>query len=146
MSADHPASDGPWYRDGLAFTCTRCGACCTGTPGFVWVDVDEIERLADYRKEDLDTFGKQFLRRVGRRYSLVEKPNGDCVFWESGRGCTVYPARPTQCQTWPFWDENVETPDDWKQTQAHCPGSGKGQLYSVEEIEASLIRSRKRKA
>jgi Fe-S-cluster containining protein len=146
MSADHPPSDGPWYRDGLAFTCTRCGACCTGTPGYVWVDVDEIERLADYRKEDLETFGKQFLRRVGRRYSLVEKPNGDCVFWESGRGCTVYPARPTQCQTWPFWDENVETPGDWKQTQAHCPGSGQGQLYSVEEIEASLIRSRKRKA
>ena len=28
----------PWYRDGLRFACTRCGACCTGAPGYVWVD------------------------------------------------------------------------------------------------------------
>ena len=29
MSRDDEA---PWYRDGLAFTCTQCGACCTGAP------------------------------------------------------------------------------------------------------------------
>ena len=28
----------PWYRDGLRFECTRCGHCCTGAPGYVWVD------------------------------------------------------------------------------------------------------------
>src|SRR5262245_18529291 len=27
----------PWYQDGLEFTCTRCGKCCTGEPGFVSV-------------------------------------------------------------------------------------------------------------
>ena len=40
--------DDPWYRDGLAFTCTRCGACCTGAPGYVWVDADEIAALAEH--------------------------------------------------------------------------------------------------
>ena len=33
MTADSPE----WYRDGLRFECTRCGACCTGAPGYVWV-------------------------------------------------------------------------------------------------------------
>ena len=33
--------------------------------------------------------------RVGSRYSLVEHPNGDCVFWDRDSGCTVYEARPT---------------------------------------------------
>ena len=29
------AMSDPWYNDGLRFTCTRCGHCCTGEPGFV---------------------------------------------------------------------------------------------------------------
>ena len=44
----------PWYRDGLAFSCTRCGACCTGAPGYVWVSAEEIEQLAEFRGETVD--------------------------------------------------------------------------------------------
>ena len=40
MNADESA---PWYRDGLRFTCTRCGNCCTGAPGYVWVDADAMK-------------------------------------------------------------------------------------------------------
>ncbi len=43
---DSPA---PWYQDGLAFTCTQCGKCCTGDPGFVWVTDEEIAALAAFR-------------------------------------------------------------------------------------------------
>src|SRR5438067_8457163 len=92
--------DSPWYRDGLSFTCTRCGACCTGAPGYVWVEPAEIARLAAHRGESIERFTKAFVRRVGDRYSLIEKPGGDCVFWDRKAGCTVYPARPLQCQTW----------------------------------------------
>src|SRR5581483_2099839 len=101
----------PWYRDGLSFSCTRCGACCTGAPGYVWVNAEEIERIAAFRGETVERFSKQFVRRVGEHFSLVEKPGGDCIFWEKERGCTVYPARPAQCQTWPFWPENIVTPE-----------------------------------
>ena len=44
-----PESESPWYQDGLAFSCTRCGACCTGAPGYVWVSPEEIGRLAEFR-------------------------------------------------------------------------------------------------
>ncbi|RUL81417.1 YkgJ family cysteine cluster protein [Tautonia sociabilis] len=138
MNADESA---PWYRDGLRFSCTRCGNCCTGAPGYVWVDVGEVERLAAHLGLSPDEFGRRFVRQVGRRYSLVERPNGDCVFWDRASGCTVYQARPTQCRTWPFWEENLETPQDWEQVRQTCPGSGSGRWYSVEEIEAAAART-----
>jgi uncharacterized protein len=135
-------SDGkPWYREGLSFACTRCGACCTGAPGYVWVSIEEIERLAATRGESVERFGEQFLRRVGDRLSLIERPNGDCVFWDAGRGCTVYEARPDQCRSWPFWKQNIETAEDWEETRRVCPGSGQGRLYTIEEIEAAAERS-----
>jgi Fe-S-cluster containining protein len=130
----------PWYQDGLSFQCTRCGACCTGAPGFVWVNIEEITRLAEYRGESVEQFSLAFVRRVGNRYSLKEKPGGDCIFWDKKAGCTVYPARPTQCQTWPFWPENIETSEAWEHVKSVCPGSGKGQWFSVEEIRASAAR------
>lgn len=134
--------DGPWYRDGLSFTCTRCGACCTGAPGYVWVTAEEIARLAESRGEPIDEFSRRYVRRVGSRYSLIEKPGGDCVFWDAKAGCTVYQARPTQCRTWPFWEENVETPEDWERTTRACPGSGRGRLYTADEIIRSIGMTR----
>ena len=140
MSRDDAA---PWYRDGLAFTCTQCGDCCTGAPGFVWVDDAEIAQLAEFRGETRDEFGRRFLRRVGDQISLIERPNGDCIFWDRPTGgCTVYSARPVQCRTWPFWPDNIATPDDWEHTVRVCPGSGQGQLFSLAEIEASAARVR----
>jgi len=130
----------PWYRDGLSFSCTRCGACCTGAPGYVWVNAEEIERIAAFRGETVERFSKQFVRRVGEHFSLVEKPGGDCIFWEKERGCTVYPARPAQCQTWPFWPENIVTPESWAHVTEICPGSGQGRWFSLEEIEASAAK------
>ena len=133
--------DEPWYRDGLAFECTRCGACCTGAPGYVWVTPEEIASLAESRGVDLDQFSRKFVRQVGNRFSLVEKPGGDCVFWDKSGGCTVYQARPIQCRTWPFWEENIETAEAWEGVRGHCPGSGRGRVFSVEEIRLSVART-----
>ena len=135
-----PKSDEPWYRDGLAFACTQCGACCTGAPGYVWVNEEEIAAIAAYRGETVDEFGRAFLRLVGGRYSLIERPGGDCIFWSKDEGCTVYPARPAQCQTWPFWPENIATPGAWKRVGRGCPGVDRGQVFTVDEIRASAER------
>lgn len=132
--------DAPWYRDGLAFECTRCGACCTGAPGYVWVDAEEVARLAAFRGEAVDEFGRKFLRRVGENLSLTERPGGDCVFWDRSTGCTVYEARPVQCRTWPFWPENIDSPEAWDEVTRGCPGSGRGQVFTVEEIRATAAR------
>jgi Fe-S-cluster containining protein len=108
----------------------------------VWVNAEEIAALAAHRGQTVAEFSRKFVRRVGDRYSLVEKPGGDCVFWDRESGCTVYAARPIQCQTWPFWPENLETPDDWEHVESVCPGSRseQGRWFSLEEIQAAAAR------
>lgn len=124
----------PWYRDGLRFACTQCGKCCTGEPGYVWVTADEVAALAAFRGEPVGEFVALYTRRARGGRTLKEKGNGDCVFYDREKGCTVYPVRPPQCRTWPFWESNVETPADWERTKAVCPGSGRGELIPAEEI------------
>ena len=128
----------PWYRDGLRFRCTQCGKCCTGAPGYVWVNAEEVRAIAAYRGESVEQTLALYTYEAGRRRSLREKGNGDCVFYDKEAGCTIYPVRPRQCRTWPFWESNVVTPEAWEQTCEICPGSGQGDLISAEEITRRL--------
>jgi Fe-S-cluster containining protein len=126
----------PWYKDGLRFKCTACGDCCTGAPGYVWVNQAEINALAERLGMDVAAFEKKYVRQIGIRRSLVEYKNGDCVFFDNQtRKCKVYEQRPRQCRTWPFWNSNLRDPEAWAETCEVCPGSGKGKLYQLEHIQ-----------
>jgi Fe-S-cluster containining protein len=126
----------PWYKDGLRFQCTGCGDCCTGAPGYVWVNQAEIDALAERLEMDPAKFEKKYVRQIGVRRSLNEYKNGDCVFFDNkSRKCTVYEQRPRQCRTWPFWNSNLKSPEAWAETCESCPGSGKGKLYQLEHIQ-----------
>jgi Fe-S-cluster containining protein len=126
----------PWYKDGLKFKCTGCGDCCTGAPGYVWVNQAEIDALAERLEMDSAKFEKKYVRQIGVRRSLNEYKNGDCVFFDNkSRKCTVYEQRPRQCRTWPFWNSNLKSPEAWAETCESCPGSGKGKLYQLEHIQ-----------
>jgi len=124
----------PWYQDGLHFTCTQCGKCCTGDPGYVWVDDAEIDKLAANRGMVRHEFVALYTHKTRGKVSLRERANGDCVLYDKDRGCTVYAVRPKQCRTWPFWESNLETPEQWARIESVCPGSGEGELIPVEEI------------
>jgi hypothetical protein len=101
------------------------------------VNKEEVAALADVVGLEVAEFESRYVRKVGIRKSLVEFPNGDCVFFDGeSRKCTVYEARPRQCRTWPFWDSNLKDPQAWAETCEVCPGSGKGKLYQIDQIEA----------
>ncbi len=123
-----------WFEKGLKFECTKCGKCCRGEPGFVWVNGAEIVSIAGFLGVGLETLESSCIRRAGERMTLREKPNGDCVFWENGIGCRIYPVRPTQCRTWPFWKQNITTPQAWRRVSERCQGIGRGKTYRAEEI------------
>ena len=78
------STDAPWFEQGLTFTCQQCGNCCTGGPGYVWINDEEIDRLAAFLKVQRDAVIAKYCRRIGQRYSLNERrtPQGlyDCVF------------------------------------------------------------------
>lgn len=125
-----------WYKDGLQFTCTGCGNCCTGAPGVVWVNDDEIRQIAEYTGKSAGEIRLFHTRPVRGRISLTEYANGDCTFFDpKDRKCTIYPARPRQCRTWPFWASNLESPEAWQEVQRDCPGAGQGEFVSLERIE-----------
>jgi Fe-S-cluster containining protein len=133
----------PWYHEGLRFKCKGCGHCCTGEPGYVYVAKSEIEALAATLGLEVPQFEEAFVRPVGRRKSLIELPNGDCIFFDNvTRRCRVYQARPQQCRTWPFWESNLRTPGAWERACRACPGSGRGPLVPHERIEsqAAIVR------
>ena len=122
-----------WYAGGLGFTCSGCGHCCRGE-GHVWVERSELQALADHLSIPVEEFSRRYVRRISQgRLALIDKANLDCVFWDDG--CTVYPARPRQCRTFPFWEQNLESPGAWGRAAACCPGMNEGREYSPEEIE-----------
>jgi len=125
-----------WYKDGLKFECTRCGNCCTGSPGYVWIRIEDIYRIAEFLGMRDRDFVRQYVRKVADRLSLIELPNGNCVFYDNG--CKIYPVRPTQCRSFPFWKEIVEKPGNWQRVAQSCPGVNEGRLFTAEEIESLL--------
>jgi uncharacterized protein len=126
----------PWYHEGLRFRCTGCGACCTGEPGYMWVNEAEIHAMAAALGIAPEDFEKTFVRHEGRRRTLKERPDGDCVLLHDATSrCRVYAARPRQCRSWPFWSSNLRTPEDWQRTCEACPGAGTGPRIPLEEIE-----------
>lgn len=113
----------PWYKDGLRFKCTECGKCCTGAPGFVWLTLEEMEAIAKFLDIPLDLFKRKYVKMRNNRYSLIEKKsqNNACVFLE-GKKCQIYPVRPNQCRTFPWWKENLNSEESWKLAALECEG------------------------
>ncbi|MFW6456755.1 MAG: YkgJ family cysteine cluster protein [Planctomycetota bacterium] len=141
MSRDNCNNVGPWYKNGLRFSCTQCGDCCRGEPGFVWVKRDELPIMADHLNISVQRFLKRYCRQVMDRISLIEYANGDCVFYSS-EGCKVYDVRPAQCRQFPFWKHIMASPEEWEKLRKQCPGINQGRLYSQQEIEAIMKQRR----
>lgn len=130
-----------WIDKGLPFKCTGCGQCCTGAPGYVWVTEDEIVAMAEYVQLSLSDFTKRYVRKVGDRLALLERPrNYDCVFLKDKK-CQIYPVRPQQCKTFPWWKENISSPEAWKQVGEYCEGVDhpEAPVIPVEEIKKDLF-------
>ncbi|MBM4374844.1 MAG: YkgJ family cysteine cluster protein [Deltaproteobacteria bacterium] len=137
-----------WFGEGLPFRCTGCGDCCTGAPGAVWVDDDDVARLAAHLGLGPVEFEAKHLRRLAGRRSLLEHFNGDCEFWSrETRGCTVYDGRPTQCRTYPFWPHLIEASESWEGVKADCEGARlEAPLVPVSVIRAHAAEQRRSRA
>ena len=123
-----------FFDEGLSFECRRCGTCCTGAPGTVYVAPDETMPLAKYLGLQLSELIHQHLYPFKDSFSIREDDNGNCRFFD--QGCRIYPVRPFQCRSFPFWFSNLRSEAIWKQVCLQCPGIGKGQWFSREQLMA----------
>ena len=129
-----------WYIGGLHFECSGCGGCCAGPDeGYIWITKLEIRMLASHLNLSVDACRSKYLRLIGKRTTIIEdKPSNNCIFLvdvSGQRQCAVYPVRPNQCRTWPFWSMNLATSADWNIAAMTCPGINRGQFHSFQQIE-----------
>jgi Fe-S-cluster containining protein len=98
----------------------------------------EIELIAEHLELSTEELRRRYLRRVGVRTSIIEHSvTKDCIFLRKtpdGKQCTIYAVRPNQCRTWPFWPENLSSPNAWNTAALRCLGMNRGRQYSGDEI------------
>jgi len=125
----------------MRFACQPgCTRCCT-QEGWIWLSAEDVPRLAAFRGMSTDEFQRVYVYSTKHTIRL-RMHKGKCPFLEA-EGCSVHPAKPTQCRAFPFWPEILEDKKELKETSEWCPGIGKGDVVSVETLERSAREMRK---
>ena len=126
----------PWYHKGLRFSCTQCGNCCRnhGDYAYVYLTEHDLEAIPAHLGITRARFLARYCREVDGWTTLrMDRPA--CPFLAEDRTCGVYPVRPRQCATWPFWEENLER-ETWEgPVKDCCPGIGRGRLHTAAEVK-----------
>jgi Fe-S-cluster containining protein len=116
---------------GLRFECQPgCTECCR-QKGFVYVTESDVARAAEFLGMPAREFERKYVYRTARRMRLRVPRVAHCFFLRND-GCSIHPAKPTQCRVFPFWPELVESRREWLKTAHYCPGIGKGPLIQIE--------------
>jgi Fe-S-cluster containining protein len=128
--------------EGLRFACQPgCTACCE-QKGFVYLTEADLVRAAEFLGMPPGEFEHKFVFRTRNRMRLRVPRDANCYFL-NGQGCSIHPAKPTQCRIFPFWPELVESRREWKKTaRAYCPGIGQGPLIQIESARAQAEEMR----
>ena len=98
-----------WEKEPIRFECQAdCFKCCI-KPGIVNFDREDIRNAADFLKISPAEFKKTFLTR-DEGYWVIEvgEEGAPCSFL-TDQGCGIHPAKPKQCQSYPFWRENMDS-------------------------------------
>jgi hypothetical protein len=109
-----------------------CTECCL-QQGFVYLTEADLARAARFLGMKVKTFERKFVYRTRNVRRLRVPRVARCHFLKDG-GCSIHPAKPTQCCAFPFWPELVESPRAWRKTAGYCPGIGKGPLVQIQTM------------
>jgi uncharacterized protein len=116
--------------DGVRFTCQRGCINCCNMEGYVYLTEDDLKRAAKFTGMSRRAFEARYVYRTSRQMRFRKPRDKQCPFLIDN-GCSIHPAKPTQCRTFPFWPELVERPAAWKRIGRYCPGIGKGPLIQI---------------
>lgn len=112
------------------FACqTGCTNCCEGK-GFVYLTEEDLQRAAEFLGMTPAAFEKRYVYRTRNLRRLRTPRDTTCVFLREG-GCSIHPAKPTQCRLFPFWPEVVRDGSSWYRAARKCPGIGQGELVEI---------------
>jgi Fe-S-cluster containining protein len=96
-----------------------------------------VKALAEFLGMTRARFEREYTFVDGGWRELLFHGN-ECVFLTREGTCGVYPARPTQCRTFPFWPDLVRGGRWARRAHSLCEGVGEGKLFSPEEVAARV--------
>jgi uncharacterized protein len=135
-------SESNWYNKGIRFKCTGCGKCCCDHDeySFVYLGQKDIEAISNYLGLSQSAFLDCYCHQEADDFIHLKMNGPNCPFLEDGK-CIVYKVRPIQCNSWPFWKDNLDQ-DTWeKEVKPFCPGIDQGRLYTADEIDKIVTES-----
>lgn len=105
--------------------CSRCPArCCRGRSGNVWLNADEMQQIVHHLNINPVDAMNGFFYKKENRLVIREQYDGKefcCIFLGEDSKCSIYPVRPLQCRTFPFWDY-YRARDRLSLLEKECPG------------------------
>lgn len=104
-----------------AFACKRCGKCCEGKGGIVLSEKD-LERLAAASGTSRAETIAAYAEISNGKLRLRVGPDGRCVFFKTGSGCSVHADKPDVCRAWPFFRGNLVDEISFEMAREFCPG------------------------
>ncbi len=112
------------------FKCQECGACCQGFGG-TYVSKEDIESIAHYIDTDHETFMDNYLETSGSKYVISQGEDGNCIFYNKKKQCTIHPVKPHMCKAWPFIQTIILNPENWNIMAGSCPGMKKDVEHDI---------------
>ncbi len=98
--------------------------------GFVYLSEADVGRAAAFLGLAPAEFEARYTIRFRHVIRLRKPLDAQCHFLRGG-GCSIHPAKPTQCRLYPFWPELVESTAEWNAAGEMCPGIGQGELIQI---------------
>ncbi len=116
--------------ESVQFTCqSGCVRCCD-VQGYVYLSEQDLRQAARYLHLAAAEFERRYIYRTRHLLRLRKPKQKQCQFLTEA-GCSIHPAKPTQCRLFPFWPELLESPVEWVKTARRCPGIGVGPLIQI---------------
>jgi Fe-S-cluster containining protein len=103
--------------------------------------MEDMPRMAAFLGMSAGEFQRKHIYST-KHHLRLRRRQGQCPFLKAD-GCSVHPAKPTQCRIFPFWPELIEDKRELKVTARWCPGIGKGNVVSVETLQESARNMQK---
>ncbi len=129
------------------FGCTGCGGCCRG-PGSVYFtarDLRKVFRHLRLRPAEQVALRRRLVQGEQNGY-LYHRAGGACIFLDSEERCRVYPVRPLQCRSFPFWPSSFVDEAAYAELKADCPGVDNAEGISFSSLSvARRVNSTRRR-
>jgi uncharacterized protein len=107
----------------VEFKCTGCGKCCQ-IEGICRISLKDVKNISKFLNLKEPEFLHQYTEVFDQNQIILKDHENttDCIFLNEKKQCSIYPVRPMQCSTYPYWSEILESTETWNEEANQCEG------------------------